>query len=401
MTGPNRFGRERGSAAEVFAAFLLLGLRSFGGPVAHIGYFRAEFVGRRRWVDEAVFADLFALSQFMPGPASSQLGMGLGLLRAGAPGLLAAWLGFTLPSALLMGGFAYGVAALGDVAEAPWLKGLKLVAVAVVAQAVWGMARTLAPDRLRATLAVLGALVTLSAPAAVGQVAAIALGAVAGLVLLRGDTPAAPDTAAPRVAVPRRVGIFLLLVFVVLLAVLPVLPGQTAAMIAAFYRTGALVFGGGHVMLPLLQAWVVVPGWVSNDTFLAGYGAAQALPGPLSSFAAYLGVTMEGWMGGVIATVAIFFPSFLLVGGLLPFWDTLRRRRRVQAALRGVNASVVGVLLAALFTPVWTSAVHNAADFGVGLSAFLLLTMWAVPPWLVVALGAAAAAVLALIGVGV
>lgn len=189
--------------------------------------------------------------------------------------------------------------------------------------------------------------------------------------------------------------------FVVLLAVLPVLPGQTAAMIAAFYRTGALVFGGGHVMLPLLQAWVVVPGWVSNDTFLAGYGAAQALPGPLSSFAAYLGVTMEGWMGGVIATVAIFFPSFLLVGGLLPFWDTLRRRRRVQAALRGVNASVVGVLLAALFTPVWTSAVHNAADFGVGLSAFLLLTMWAVPPWLVVALGAAAAAVLALIGVGV
>ena len=397
-----------GTVLEVLAVFLRLGLTSFGGPVAHIGYFRSEFVERRRWVPEAVFADLFALCQFMPGPASSQLGMALGLLRAGPAGMFAAWLGFTLPSAVAMVGFAYGVAALGDVSQAAWLKGLKLVAVAVVAQAVWGMARSLAPDRPRATLAVAAALVALAAPASVGQVAAIVLGGVAGVTLLPRPELRDGAHAALGVRIPRSLALVLLGLFLALLVLLSPLAavagGQTLRMIAAFYRSGALVFGGGHVVLPLLQAAVVPPGWVSNDTFLAGYGAAQAVPGPLFTFAAYLGAAMQvpptGWLGGAIAVVAIFAPSFLLVGGLLPFWETLRHRVRVQAALRGVNAAVVGVLLAALFTPVWTSAMHTPADFGLGLTAFLLLALWAVPPWLVVLLGAGAASALAAIGVG-
>jgi chromate transporter len=397
-----------GTFLEVLGAFLRLGLTSFGGPVAHIGYFRSEFVQRRRWVAEAVFADLFALCQFMPGPASSQLGMALGLLRAGPAGMLAAWIGFTLPSAVAMVGFAYGVGALGDVSQAAWLKGLKLVAVAVVAQAVWGMARSLAPDRARATLAVAAALVALAAPAAFGQIGAIVLGGVIGLTLLPRPEPREEAHVALGVRIPRILALGLLALFLALLVLLSPLAAvagdQSLRLVAAFYRSGALVFGGGHVVLPLLQAAVVPPGWVSNDSFLAGYGAAQAVPGPLFTFAAYLGAAMRlpptGWLGGLIAVVAIFLPSFLLVGGLLPFWDTLRRRRQVQAALRGVNAAVVGVLLAALFTPVWTSAVHTPADFGLGLTAFLLLVLWAVPPWLVVLVGAGAASALAGVGVG-
>jgi chromate transporter len=399
--------RTRNSPIELLAVFLRLGLTSFGGPVAHIGYFRTEFVTRRKWLDEATFADLVALCQFMPGPASSQVGMSIGLLRGGPLGMFAAWLGFTLPSALALVLFAYGVDALGDVSQAAWLKGLKLVAVAVVAQAVWGMARSLAPDRARASLAVAAALVALAVPSSLGQIAAILLGAAVGLFVL----PRAEITTTGHlplgVDLHRGVAAGLLLGFFLLLALLPLAAAssdsQAVRLVAAFYRAGALVFGGGHVVLPLLQAAVVPPGWVDNDAFLAGYGAAQAVPGPLFTFAAYLGTVMHsppnGWLGGLLAVVAIFLPSFFLVAGLLPFWDTLRHRPAMQAALRGVNAAVVGVLLAALFTPVWTSAVHTPGDFGLGLCAFLLLTLWSMPPWLVVIGGAVVAYGLALIGV--
>ena len=397
----------RSSPLEVFLIFLRLGLTSFGGPVAHIGYYRAEFIARRRWLDEATFADIVALCNFMPGPASSQTGMSIGLLRAGPLGMMAAWLGFTLPSAIAMALIAYGIAAIGDVSQAAWLKGLKLVAVAVVAQAVWGMARNLAPDRPRATLAVAAAIVTLSVPSSLGQIAAILLGAAAGIFLLPRPADTAPVRPPLGIRVPVPIAIGLLAAFFGLLFVLPPLAqasgSQALRLFEAFYRSGSLVFGGGHVVLPLLQAAVVPPGWVGNDAFLAGYGATQAMPGPIFTFAAYLGAiespAPHGWIGAIIATVAIFFPSFLLVGGLLPFWETLRHRSGMQAALRGVNAAVVGVLLAALFTPIWTSAVHTAADFGLGITAFLLLTLWNAPPWLVVAGGAVAAWALAALGV--
>ena len=396
-----------GSALEVLLVFLRLGATSFGGPVAHIGYFRAEFVERRHWVSENGFADLVALCQFMPGPASSQLGMSIGLLRAGALGMVAAWIGFTLPSALAMLAFAYGVEALGDVSNAAWLKGLKLVAVAVVAQAVWGMAQSLAPDRPRATLAVVAALIALAVPTSLGQIAAILLGAIIGLTLL--PTPAganATDHVPLGLRLHRGIAVTSIILFFALLFFLPTfaatIDNQALRLFDAFYRAGALVFGGGHVVLPLLQAAVVPSGWVSNDAFLAGYGAAQAMPGPLFTFAAYLGAVMipppNGTLGAMVAVVAIFAPSFLLATGLLPFWDTLRQRRGMQAMLRGVNAAVVGVLLAALYTPVWTSGVHTPAGFGLALTAFLALTLWAVSPWIVVVAGALAASGVAALG---
>jgi chromate transporter len=397
-----------GSPVEVLLAFFRLGCTSFGGPVAHIGYFRAEFVERRRWVSENGFADLVALCQFMPGPASSQLGMSLGLLRAGPLGMLAAWIGFTMPSAVLLLVFSYGVEALGDVSNAAWLKGLKLVAVAVVAQAVWGMARSLAPDRPRATLAVAAALVALAVPSSLGQVSAIVLGAVVGLLLLPKPTSTATAEHTPLgLKLHRGVALASIALFFVLLLLLPpvaaTIDSQALRLFDAFYRAGALVFGGGHVVLPLLQAAVVPTGWVTNDAFLAGYGAAQAVPGPLFTFAAYLGAVMipppNGIAGAAIALFAIFAPSFLLVVGLLPFWDTLRQKQGMQAMLRGVNAAVVGVLLAALYTPVWTTGVHTPAGFGLALSAFLALTLWAVPPWIVVVAGAAVAAGLGAIGI--
>jgi chromate transporter len=395
-----------GSPVEVLLAFFRLGCTSFGGPVAHIGYFRAEFVERRRWVSENGFADLVALCQFMPGPASSQLGMSLGLLRAGPLGMLAAWIGFTMPSAVLLLVFAYGVEALGDVSNAAWLKGLKLVAVAVVAQAVWGMARSLAPDRPRATLAVAAALVALAVPSSLGQVSAIVLGAVVGLLLLPKPTSTATAEHTPLgLKLHRGVALASIALFFVLLLLLPpvaaTIDSQALRLFDAFYRAGALVFGGGHVVLPLLQASVVPPGWVDNDAFLAGYGAAQAVPGPLFTFAAYLGTVMgpppNGWVGALICLTAIFLPSFLLVIGALPFWEQLRRRPMAQAALRGINAAVVGLLLAALYQPVWTVGITNAADFALAVAAFLLLFMWQTPPWLVVILSAAAGAVVALV----
>lgn len=391
------------SVIEVLRAFTKLGLTSFGGPIAHIGYFREEFVVRRRWLDDRAFADLVALCNFLPGPASSQTGIALGLMRAGYAGALAAWFAFTLPSAIALVLFAYGAAAVGGAAGSGWLQGLKVAAVAVVAQAVLGMMQTLTPDRERATLAVIAAAIVLAVPTAFGQIGAIVLGGIIGVTLLR-DGAAAPNGALP-VNVSKPVAIGALVLFFILLIVLPIAArttgGQALAYFDAFYRAGSLVFGGGHVVLPLLQAEVVPPGWVTEDAFLAGYGAAQAVPGPLLTFSAYLGAVMgpepNGWQGAALCLVAIFLPSFLLIAGALPFWQTLRARPEAQAALRGVNAAVVGILLAALYDPVWTAAIKSGADFALGAAAFLLLYRWQTPPWLVVvlcALGGAAVAAL-------
>ena len=390
-----------GRAAEVFRVFLRLGLTSFGGPVAHLGYFRTEFVERRKWLDEAAYLDIVALCQFLPGPASSQVGITIGTLRAGLPGALAAWFGFSAPSAAALILFAYRVGSLGDISHVPWLHGLKIVAVAVVAQAVWGMARNLCPDRESATLAVGASLLVLAMPSTFGQIGAIVAG---GLIGWRFFPAAAIARTAPlAVRIARPLALVALVLFVALLFGLPLVAAATAnhtvALFSSFYRSGALVFGGGHVVLPLLQQAVVPPGWVDNDMFLAGYGAAQAVPGPLFTFAGYLGAAMgpppHGWIGGLICLVAIYLPSFLLLMGLLPFWDALRRRPAVQAALRGVNAAVVGLLLAALYTPVWTSAIFTSGDFGLAVAAFLMLVLWRMPPWLVVISGALAATAVA------
>ena len=393
-------------AARVLGIFLRLGCTSFGGPIAHLGFFRAEFVTRRRWLGEAEYADLVALCQSLPGPASSQVAACIGLMRAGLSGLFAAWLGFTLPSAAALILFAYGTGRFAGLAAAPWLHGLKIVAVAVVAQALWGMARTLCPDRLRATIAIAMAVLTLALPSAPGQIGAIILGGLIGWRWIREPPKPLPATATATLSVslPRPLALAALFSFAALLAILPLAASasgsHTVALISRFYRAGALVFGGGHVVLPLLQQAVVPPGWIGNNLFLAGYGAVQAVPGPLFTFAAYLGTAMRpapnGWLGGLICLVAIYFPSFLLLIGVLPFWDQLRRAAAIQSALRGVNAAVVGLLLAALYTPVWTSAITTRGDFAIGIAAFLLLAFWRAPPWLVVLLGAAAAQFVAL-----
>jgi len=386
-----------GRAGEVFAAFLKLGLTSFGGPVAHLGYFRNEFVARRKWLDEQSYADLVALCQFLPGPASSQVGISIGLLRAGYLGALAAWTAFTLPSALALLLFAYGLAASGNALGSGWLHGLKVAAVAVVALAIIGMARTLTPDRARASLAVLALAIALAIPSAWGQIGAILVGAVIGAAFLRAEAPVEP--ASLKLPASRASGAIALAIFAVLLAGLPILAAATGEpnirLFDTFYRVGSLVFGGGHVVLPLLQAEVVPQGWISNDAFMAGYGAAQAVPGPLFTFSAYLGAIIGGWKTALVCLVAIFLPSFLLVIGILPFWETLRRGQTAQAVLRGVNAAVVGLLLAAFYTPVWTSAITGKADFGLAAFAFLLLFLWRTPPWLVVILCAAGGQLLA------
>ncbi|MGN6529011.1 MAG: chromate efflux transporter [Burkholderiaceae bacterium] len=386
----------RPSAWAVFLAFLRLGCTSFGGPVAHLGYFRTEFVERRRWLDDATFTDLVALCQFLPGPASSQVGIAIGLLRAGWIGSLAAWVGFTLPSAALLVAFGYGISRFADVARSGAVHGLKVVAVAVVAQAVWGMAKSLCPDRPRAALAIVAALLTLVLPGAVGQLGAIAASAVVGWSML--DAPAPVANQRPLRGISRPAGGLVLVAFAVLLAALLAVGSATrsplATLLAGFFRSGALVFGGGHVVLPLLQSVVVPSGAASDADFLAGYGAAQAVPGPLFTFAAYLGTVMatplHGWIGGVAFLVAIFAPAWLLVVGALPFWDDLRRRTPVRAAMAGVNAGVVGILLSALYDPVWTSAIHSRADFGLALAAFGALTYARVSPFVVVLLAAAA-----------
>jgi chromate transporter len=379
-----------GSASEVLLAFFKMGMSCFGGPIAHVGYFRNEFVVRRGWLDEPAYADLVALCQFLPGPASSQVGFCIGLARAGYSGALAAWLGFTLPSAIIMVLFAYGAAALAGPAGAGVLHGLRLVAVAIVAQAVWGMARTLCPDRERATIALGAALILLCISSPLAQVGTIAGGGLAGLWLCRAPVPA---TAAHLVVpVSPRAGLMALMAFLALLGGLPLVRdlyhSQTLALLDAFYRSGALVFGGGHVVLPLLREAFVAPGWVSDDTFLAGYGAAQGIPGPLFSFAAYLGAVVhpapQGLAGAGLGLLAIFLPGMLIVTAALPFWNGLRQRAGAQAVMRGVNAAVVGLLGAALYNPIWTSSVSTAGDLAVALVGFVLLTAWRAPPLLVV-----------------
>jgi chromate transporter len=386
-----------GRAGEVFAAFLKLGLTSFGGPVAHLGYFRNEFVERRQWLDEKTYADLVALCQFLPGPASSQVGIAIGLTRAGYAGAVAAWTGFTLPSAVALVVFAYGLSSLGGAPGSGWLHGLKVAAVAVVALAILGMARTLTPDRERASLAVLAAIITLAADSAWGQIGAIVVGAVAGIAVLKRDAAPA-DHVKLTLAASRPVAIVALVIFALLLAGLPVVSALTANanvhLFDTFFRAGSLVFGGGHVVLPLLQAQVV-PEWIGNDAFLAGYGAAQAVPGPLFTFSAYLGAVIGGWATAVLCLVAIFLPSFLLVIGVMPFWDDLRRRTATRAALRGVNAAVVGLLLAAFYNPVWSAGILSKGDFGLAAVAFGLLFLWQIPPWLVVVICAVGGELLA------
>lgn len=382
------------AAGEVFWAFLKLGVTAFGGPVAHIGYFRAEFVDRRRWLDDSRFSDLLALCQFLPGPASSQLGIALGLGRAGWSGALAAWVGFTLPSAFALILFGYGVTRWSGITSSGLIHGLKIAAVAIVAQAVWGMAKSLSRGRTRAAISVAAAALLVTLPSGLTQIAAIAIGGIAGYVAL--VKPPATMLAAAASGLSRRTGACLLLAFATLLIVLPVWAGAVQSLsmqaIAAFYQAGALVFGGGHVVLPLLESSVVGNGWLDRDAFLAGYGAAQAVPGPLFTFAAYLGAVMpgplQGWAGGLTMLVAIFAPGALLIAGAMPFWETLRQRRAVQNALAGVNAAVVGILAAALYDPVWTSAIHRPADVALALTGFVLLLYGHVSPVVVVLLSA-------------
>ena len=387
----------------IFWAFLRLGSTSFGGPIAHIGYLRQEFVTERNWLDDAAYTDLVALCNFLPGPASSQIGIALGTLKAGIPGGFAAWLGFTLPSALALLLFAYGFTAFGLAADAGWIHGLKIVAVAVVAQAVWGMGRTLCPDRLRATLAISATLIVFAWPSALGQMLAIALGALVGLRYLPPVTLHQPENA--RFMVSKQAAVTAWVLFLGLLFALPVLArlteSQALATFDSFYRTGSLVFGGGHVVLPLLRNEVVLSGWVDDGVFLAGYGAAQAVPGPLFTFAAYLGsvlsVAPNGFLGGALCLVAIFLPAFLLVIGALPFWDALRQQTQVQSALRGAGAAVVGLLLAALYDPLWTSSIKSTRDMALALVSFGLLMFWKWRPLYVVLLAAIGGAVNALI----
>lgn len=389
MTEPH--APEQNSAWSVFCIFLRLGLTSFGGPVAHLGYFHNEFVTRRRWLSEHSYADLVALCQFLPGPASSQVGMALGLSRAGYRGALAAWAGFTLPSAIALMAFALGISRYGAAISSGTLHGLKVVAVAVVAQAVWGMARNLCTDGSRIALMAVAACVALLAPSVWGQVGVIVIAALAGLLLCKPRQVSEHDSLP--ITISQRTGAMCLALFALLLVGLPLLaewlPYHSLTLVDAFYRAGALVFGGGHVVLPLLQAEVVPPGWVSNEVFLAGYGATQAVPGPLFTFAAFLGAAMNkspgGWAGGMICLLAIFAPSFLLVVGALPFWQGLRRSVPARAALAGVNAAVVGLLLAALYDPVWTSAILQPQDLCLALVALIALMYWKLPAWLVVA----------------
>lgn len=385
---------------KIFTTFLQLGLTSFGGLVAHLGYFRETFVVRKKWLDEQAYADLVALSQLLPGPASSQVGIGIGLAKGGLPGALAAWLGFTLPSALLLILFGYGVLAFSGPGLEGVLHGLKVVAVAVVAQAVWGMARSLCPDAPRRSFAVIAAAALVMAPGPLVQIGVILAGGVAGLIVLSPVPTPAPVALGIRLS--KRSAIISLILFLTLLVGLPLAAvssgAQSLALIDSFYRSGALVFGGGHVVLPLLQSAVVPNGWVSNDLFLAGYGAAQAVPGPLFTFSAYLGTVSSlapnGWLGALICLVAIFAPSFLLIIACLPFWDELRQMPTVRKALAGVNAAVVGLLIAALYNPVWTSAILSPGDFVLGLTGFGLLMFWKMPVWLVVILSASAGFVL-------
>ena len=390
---------DRPGVLKIFLTFLVLGATAFGGPVAHFGYFRTEFVDRRRWIDERGFADLVSLCQFLPGPASSQTGIAIGMIQRGWAGGFAAWLGFTTPAAIIMIGLGFGLSFAQTAAGQGVIHGLKLAAVAVVANALWGMARSACGSPLKASFAAAACVAILFAGSAWFQVAVIALAAIAGSLLIR-DEPAkieVPDTRTGG----RMIGAALFVVFLLLLFGLPLLVKASASgnleAFASFYRVGSLVFGGGHVVLPLLEAELVPTGWMSTDAFLAGYGAAQAIPGPMFTLTGYLGNVINpgggylgGWTGGLIAIVAVFLPSFLLLGAALPYWDSLRSRGRIRCALSGVNAAVVGLLLAVLYSPVWTSTVEDTSDFATVVIAAVLLAMWRLPSWLVVMLAAIA-----------
>ncbi|MEW6540829.1 MAG: chromate transporter [Bacillota bacterium] len=387
-TSPNRVGLK--NIIEILAVTTRLGLTSFGGPIAHLSYFHHEYVRRRKWLDDGSYADLVALCQILPGPASSQVGMAIGAMRGGIPGAVAAWLGFTLPSMLVMIAFALLLAGF-NLESTGLIHGLKIVAVAVVAHAVLGMGRNLIPDRNRATIAIVTAGVVLMAQSAGAQVLLILLAGLTGALLYQKIE--VPNASRFTVPVNRAVSLISLALFFFLLLLLPVLrqliPYQELAVFDSFYRAGALVFGGGHVVLPLLEREVVPVGWVSKEMFLAGYGAAQAVPGPLFTFASYLGAVMGGWPVAVLVTVAVFLPSFLLIIGILPFWQTLRRYPEVQGSLMGVNAAVVGLLLAALYDPIWTSSINKPVDFVLAVALFGMLEYWKLPSWVIVITGAA------------
>ncbi|MEW9670539.1 chromate transporter [Ammoniphilus sp. 3BR4] len=378
-----------GSLMEVLGVSTKLGLTSFGGPIAHLGYFHDEYIRRRKWMDERSYADLVALCQFLPGPASSQVGIGIGVMRAGLLGGIAAWIGFTLPSVIALVLFAFLLQGF-DVGNAGWIHGLKLVAVAIVAHAVLGMGQKLTPDRNRATIAIIAATITLLWQTAISQVVVIVAAGIIGLLLYKNSK--IPDLPEMRVPIGRSVAVISLVLFFLLLFGLPLIRNLASshwlAVFDSFYRAGSLVFGGGHVVLPLLEREVVPTGWLNKEDFLAGYGATQAVPGPLFTFAAYLGAIMGGWLGAIVATVGIFLPAFLLVIGTLPFWDTLRRKPNIQGALVGVNAAVVGILLAALYDPIWISTILSPIDFALASILFIMLVFWKTPPWVVVIAGA-------------
>ncbi|KAF6626393.1 chromate transporter [Paenibacillus sp. EKM208P] len=374
---------------QVLGVSAKLGLTSFGGPIAHIGYFHDEYIRRRKWMDEASYADLVALCQFLPGPSSSQVGIGIGVVRAGLLGGLAAWIGFTLPSFLVLVAFAFLLQGY-DIASAGWIHGLKIVAVAIVAHAILGMGQKLTPDRDRATIAVISAVITLSWHTAYSQILIIVAAGVIGLWLFRKQE--AEITPNLQIAISRTFAVCSLIVFVAMLVALPLLRSSEEVgwltLFDSFFRSGSLVFGGGHVVLPLLEREVVPTGWVSRENFLAGYGATQAVPGPLFTFAGYLGAMAWGLPGAMIATLAIFLPAFLLVVGVLPFWNGLRNNPKIQGALVGINAAVVGILMAALYDPLWTIAILKPIDFALAVILFVMLVFWKLPPWVVVLVGA-------------
>lgn len=386
------------SLLEILFVSTRLGLTSFGGPIAHLGYFHAEYVRKRKWMDEKNYADLVALCQFLPGPASSQVGIGIGVMRAGIIGGILAFIGFTLPSVIALVLFAMILQGF-DIGTAGWIHGLKIVAVAVVAHAVLGMAQKLTPDKRRKAIALFALVATLLWQTAFTQVGVILLAAFAGYLIYKEQVET--DDSVMRFPVSRRFAAVCLSLFFGLLILLPMLRELTSsswiAMFDSFYRSGSLVFGGGHVVLPLLEREFVPTGWLSEEAFLAGYGAAQAVPGPLFTFAAYLGAVINGWQGGLLATAAIFLPAFLLILGTLSFWDTLRRNPNVKGALMGVNAAVVGILISAFYHPIWTSSILAPVDFAFAAVLFSLLVYWKLPPWIIVAAGAAGGALMQLL----
>ena len=374
---------------EVLGASTKLGLTSFGGPIAHIGYFHEEYVNRRKWLDEHSYTDLIALCQFLPGPASSQLGISIGILRAGMLGGVVAWLGFTLPSAIALVVFAFFLRGF-DVGSAGWIHGLKIVAVAIVAQAIFSMGQKLTPDRSRATIAIISMAVVLLWKTAFSQITVIIAAALIGFFLYR--KVGLNEIRELKVFVSRKIGVACLVLFFALLILLPIIRQITSnhwvEVADSFYRSGSLVFGGGHVVLPLLQKEVVPAGWISQDNFLAGYAAAQAVPGPLFTFAAYLGAMMNGIRGAILATLSIFLPGFLLIVGTLPFWNLLRKNAKIQGALTAINAAVVGILMAALYDPIWLSAILSPFDLVLAAALLVMLMFWKLPSWVIVIAGA-------------